>query len=135
MPSNLKYKTSNRNNQLDEITGDIGSNGLLRIYDGTQPTNVDTSLGAQTLLAELALSATAASAASSGVLTLSSITPDSSANATGTATWGALTTSGGTRIADFSVGTSGSDLNLNTTSIVSGAQVSVSSFQITGGNA
>jgi len=32
------------------------------------------------------------------------------------------------------VGTSGADLNLNTTSIVSGAQVSVSSLTITSGN-
>ena len=56
-------------------------------------------------------------------------------NATGTATWGSLTKSDNTRIVDFSVGTSGADLNLNTTSIVAGAQVSVSSFVITGGNA
>lgn len=134
MPSNLKYSTTIRNNMLDQITSAIGSNGLLRIYDGTQPTNVGTALGAQTLLAELALSATAAAGASSGVLTLNSITADSSANATGTAAWGTLTTSGGTRVVDFSVGTSGADLNLNTVSIVSGAQVSVSSFTITAGN-
>lgn len=135
MASNLKYKETNRNNQLDEITSDIGSNGKLRIYSGTQPTNVDTAIGAQVLLADLALSPTAAGAASSGALTLSSITADSSADATGTATWGSLLTSANVRIVDFSVGTSGSDLNLNTTSIVSGAQVSVSSFVITGGNA
>jgi hypothetical protein len=38
-------------------------------------------------------------------------------------------------VLDGSVGTSGSDLNLNTTSIVSGATVSISSFTITAGNA
>jgi hypothetical protein len=115
MPSNLKYRDTLKNARLDEITAAIGSSGLLRIYDGTQPTNVNTALGAQTLLAELALSST-------------------SANATGTASWFTLTTSGGTRQVDGSVGTSGSDLNLNTTSIVSGAQVSVSSLTITSGN-
>lgn len=134
MASNLKYKESLKNARLDEITSAIGSNGLLRIYSGTQPTNVDTALGAQTLLAELALSATFAAGASGGVLTASSITADSSANATNTATWFTLTTSGGTRIVDGSVGTSGSDLNLNTTSIVSGAQVSVSALTITAAN-
>jgi hypothetical protein len=135
MASNLKYLQSNINNQLDEITSDIGSNGKLRLYSGTQPTNPGTALSGNTLLADLALSATAAGAASSGALTLSSITADSSADATGTATFGSLTKSDNTRIVDFSVGTSGADLNLNTTSIVSGAQVSVSSFVITGGNA
>jgi len=130
----LSYKETLKDARLDEITAAIGSNGLLRIYSGTKPTNADTALGAQTVLAELALSSTFASGASGGVLTASSITADSSANLTGTATWFALTTSGGTRIVDGSVGTSGEDLNLNTTSIVSGAQVAVSSLTITSGN-
>jgi hypothetical protein len=132
--SNLKYAVTTKNARLDAITTALGSSGLLRLYSGAQPANPDTALSGNTLLAELALSATAAPGASSGVLTLSAIAADSSADATGTATWGTLTTSGGTRKADFSVGTSGADLNLNTTSIVSGAQVSVSSFTITAGN-
>lgn len=134
MASNLKYAVTTKNARLDAITTALGSSGLLRLYSGAQPANPDTALSGNTLLAELALSATAAPGASSGVLTLSAIAADSSADATGTATWGTLTTSGGTRKADFSVGTSGADLNLNTTSIVSGAQVSVSSFTITAGN-
>jgi hypothetical protein len=117
---------------LDAITTAIGSNGLLRIYDGSRPASGGT---ATTLLAELALSATAAGAASSGVLTLNAITQDSSANATGTATWFRIVTSGGTFVIDGSVGTSGSDLNLTTTSIVSGQPVSITSFTITEGNA
>lgn len=127
----LAYSTSLRNAMLDEITTAIGSNGLLRIYDGSRPASGGT---ATTLLAELALSATAAGAASSGALTLSAITQDSSANATGTATWFRIVTSGGTFVIDGSVGTSGSDLNLTTTSIVSGQPVSVTSFVITEGN-
>lgn len=128
----LGYSTALRNAQLDEITTAIGSNGLLRIYDGSRPATGGT---ATTLLAELALSATAAGSASSGVLTFSAITNDSSANATGTATWFRITTSGGTHVIDGSVGTSGSDLNFNTTSFVSGAVISVTSLTITAGNA
>lgn len=128
----LGYSTALRNAQLDEITTAIGSNGLLRIYDGSRPATGGT---ATTLLAELALSATAAGAASSGVLTFSAITNDSSANATGTATWFRITTSGGTHVIDGNVGTSGSDLNFNTTSFVSGAVISVTSLTITAGNA
>lgn len=127
----LAYSTTLRNAMLDAITTAIGANGLLRIYDGSRPASGGT---ATTLLAELALSATAAGAASSGVLTLSAITQDSSANATGTATWFRIVTSGGTFVIDGSVGTSGSDLNLTTTSIVSGQPVSVTSFTITEGN-
>jgi hypothetical protein len=113
---------------LDAIDTAIGASGLLRIYDGTQPANVATAISTQTLLAELALSATAFGSAASGSMTANSITADSSANATGTASWGTLTTSGGSRVVDFEVGTSGADLNFNTVSIVAGAQVSVSSL-------
>lgn len=131
----LSYTTTVRNNMMDTITTAIGSSGLLRIYDGSVPANVGTSLGAQVLLAELALSSTFAAGASGGVLTASSITSDSNANATGTATFFRLVTSGGTAVVQGTVGTSGADLNLSTTSIASGATVSVSSFTITEGNA
>lgn len=131
MANNPKYKESDRHVFLDQIDTSIGASGLLRIYDGTQPTNVATALGAQVKLAELALSATAFGAAAAGVLTANAISDDASADATGTATWGTLTTSGGTRIVDFSVGTSGADLNLNSVSITAGGTVSVTSFTIT----
>lgn len=128
----LALSTSVRNAMLDAITTAIGTSGLVRIYDGTRPASGGT---ATTLLAQLALSSTAAAAASSGVLTLNAITNDSSADATGTATWFRVTTSGGTFVIDGSVGTSGSDLNLNTTSIVSGGPVAISSFTVTAPNA
>ena len=127
----LAYSTTLRNAMLDAITTAIGASGLLRIYDGSRPASGG---AATTLLAELALSATAAAAAAAGVLTLNAITQDSSANATGTATWFRIVTSGGTFVIDGSVGTSGSDLNLTTTSIVATQPVSVTSFTITEGN-
>jgi hypothetical protein len=128
----LAFSSTVRNNMLDQITSAVGSSGFLRIYDGSRPA---TGGAATTLLAELTCNATFAPGASGGVLTLNAITQDSSANATGTATWFRIVTSGGTFVLDGSVGTSGSDLNLNTTSIVSGAAVSVTSFTITAGNA
>ena len=127
----LGLSTALRNAMLDAITTAVGSSGLLRIYDGTRPA---TGGSATTLLAQLTCNATFAPGASSGVLTLNAITADSSADATGTATWFRITTSGGTAVIDGNVGTSGSDLNFNTTSIVAGANVSVSSFTITAGN-
>src|SRR6185503_21167946 len=103
MANNPHYSQANRHSFLDAITTSIGASGFLRVYDGTQPTNVATALGAQVKLAELALSATFAPAASGGVLTANAITTDASADATGTATWGTLTPSAGTRSVDFSV--------------------------------
>lgn len=128
----LGYSTTLRNAQLDAITTAIGASGKVRIYSGTRPATGGT---ATTLLAELPLSATAAAAASGGVLTLNAITNDSSADATGTASWFRILTSANVAVIDGNVGTSGSDLNLNTTSIVSGGPVAISSFTITAGNA
>lgn len=129
----LAYATNLRNAQLDAITTFAGGSCKLRIYDGTRPA---TGGAATTLLAELTCNATFAGSASSGVLTLNAITSDTSANATGTATWFRITKSDGTtHVMDGNVGTSGSDLNLNTTSIVSGAAVAVTSFTITAANA
>lgn len=125
------YSTTLRNNRLDQITSAVGASGLLRIYDGTRPASGGT---ATTLLAELTCNATFAPSASGGVLTLNAITQDASANASGTATWFRITTSGGTFVIDGSISTSGSDLNLTTTSIVATQPVSVSSFTITEGN-
>lgn len=127
----IAYAATLRNSMLDAITTLAGASALLRIYDGTRPATGGT---ATTLLAELTCNATFAPGAAAGVLTLNAITQDSSANATGTATWFRLTTSGGTAVVDGNVGTSGSDLNLTTTSIVATQPVSCSSFTITEGN-
>lgn len=126
-----RYKQSDRHVFLDQVDTSIGASGLLRIYDGTQPTNVATALGAQVKLAELALSATAFGAAGSDIITANAIADDASADATGTASWATLTTSAGVRIVDCSVGTSGADINFNSVAFQAGATVSVSSFVIT----
>ena len=128
----LAYSSTIRNAMMDSITTAAGASALLRIYDDSRPATGGT---ATTLLAELTCNATFAPGASSGVLTLNSITQDSSANATGTATWFRIVKSDGTTfVMDGNVGTSGSDLNLTTTSIVATQPVSVSSFVITEGN-
>ena len=106
--------------------------GFLRIYDGSQPTDADTAVGAQTLLAELRFSSTAFAGAAAGVAAANAFTPDSSANATGTATWfRALKSDGTTAVFDGSVGTSGCNLNMNSVAIQSGAAVIVSSYSFT----
>lgn len=129
----ISFSTNLRNARLDAITTFSGGSALLRIYSGTRPA---TGGAATTLLAELTCNATFAPAASSGVLTLNAITQDSSADATGTATWFRIVKSDGTtHVMDGSVSTTGSDLNMTTTSFVAGQPISVSSFTITEANA
>lgn len=129
MALNPKLAVASRNAGLDAAF-DVLNGGKLRVYDGTQPTDADTALGAQVLLADLPLSATAFAAASSGSKVANAISTDTSADATGTATWGSLLTSGNVRKMDWSVGTSGANLNLNSVAISAGASVAVSAFTV-----
>lgn len=121
---------------LDTITASAAS-GKLRIYSGSQPADADATIGAATLLAELTMGATAfgsatSTASTNSVLTANAITQDSSADATGTAAWFRLWQSNGTTpILDGTVGTSGTDLIINSTAISSGAAVSASSLTLT----
>ena len=129
----LAYDVSVRNAQLDAITTRAGASALLRIYNGTRPATGGT---ATTLLAQLTCGSTFAPAASAGVLTLNAITADSSADATGTATWFRIVKSDGTTfVMDGDVGTSGSDMNMNSVSFTAGGSVANTSFTITAGNA
>jgi hypothetical protein len=133
MASNLKLSDTAVNAKADAFS-DLLDSGYLRLYDGTQPANAGVAVSTQTLLAELRFNATASGAASAGVLTMNAFTQDASANATGTATWfRALKSDGTTVVFDGNVGTSGSDLNLNSTSVTSGVAVSVTSMTWTEG--
>ena len=131
MALNTKISTNARNTMVDALTA-LLNGGYFRIYDGTQPAGPDTAITTQTLLAELTLSSTAFAASSSGTAAANAITQDSSANATGTATWfRAVKSDGTTAVIDGSVGTSGCNLNLNSVAIQSGAAVSVTSWTLT----
>lgn len=103
--------------------------GKLRIYSGTPPTRADDALAGNTLLAELSLNATSAPAAVNGVLTYNAITKDSSADATGNASFFRTFKADGTSVVrQGTVGTATSDLILNSVAIQAGAEVSVTSF-------
>ena len=131
MAVNPKYSTTAVNAKADALGGALNT-GYIRIYDGTQPANANTAVGAQVLLAELRFNADAFPVAVGGVITANAITDDASANATGTATWARILASDGTTVwFDGSAGTGTVNLVLNTASIVAGAVVSCSSFTLT----
>lgn len=136
MANNLYLTKAAGQAMLDALVDrlDAGGAASLKIYTASQPATADTALGAQTLLATLTFSATAFGAASNAdptVATAAAITSDSSADATGTAAWFRVASGGATNQFDGTVGTSGADLNFNTTSFVSGAVIAITSLTVT----
>lgn len=130
----LGYNVTLRNSQLNNITTltDAGAGpGLLRIYDGTRPA---TGGAVTTLLAELTMSDPSFAAAAAGKIVGNSVTGDSSANASGTATWFRLVDSNGNHVMDGSCGVGSGDLQFNTTVVALGVTVNVTQFDITRGN-
>jgi hypothetical protein len=119
-------------NAQANIIGDALDNGYLRIYSGTVPATADAALSGNTLLAELRFNAAAFPTASAGVITAAAITGDTAADATGTATFfRAFASDGSTVKWQGTVGTSASDLVLNSTAIQAGAAVNITSLTYT----
>jgi len=115
---------------------DAGTAAVINIYSGTAPADADAALSGNTLLAQLTMSGTSYGAATDlnpgARITANSITADSSADATGTATfYRQLTQNAGTVCTQGTVGTASADMILNTTAITAGSTVSITSATIT----
>lgn len=107
-----------------------GGPGIVEIYNGTIPATVATAVTTQTKLGTLTLSDPAGTV-TDGMLTLSAITQDSSADASGTATWARLKDSTGAAVADVDITTTGGGgtLQMNNISIVAAGPILISSFE------
>ncbi len=131
MPLSPSYTNLIANAAADAMAA-LHNGGIMRFYSGTQPASADTAITSQVLLAEIQFNATAFGAAASGIATANAFTQDSSANATGTAAWyRTFKADGTTALMDGSIGTSGSNINMVTTSITAGQPVQVAAFTIT----
>lgn len=139
MANNFRVSNAAAKRLADAFDDEINKGSTaatFRILSGAQPADPDTAESG-TLLAALTFSDPAFGGATDGnpggLLTASAITDDTSANSTGTAgyfRWAATGTSADD-VADGEVGTSGADLNLNTTSITAGSTVSVTAATVT----
>lgn len=133
----LGFAVGLRNSRLDQLTAFYGASALLRIYSGTRPATGG-ALSGNTLLAQLTLGAVLAAAASSGTLTLNSISPQNSAAATGQATWFRIVKADGTTFCTdggaSTVAQGTGELRLDDTNIIQGGTVAVSSGVVTDGN-
>ena len=107
----------------------------LVIYDGSRPASADDVAGAAVILSELPLLDPPFVAGAAGVLTASlPITDADGANADGTASWFRIFDGNGVGIIDGDVDTSGSDLNLSTTTFTTSLAVDITSMVLTIGN-
>jgi hypothetical protein len=129
----MNLNTALRSTRATAIVTDAGSNSILRFYTATKPAT-GAAVTSQTLLATVTFSG-AFGSVSNGVITLgdpAAVTPA----ANGTATWARLLRSDGTTfVADFTVGTSGEDINLGTNVLSTVVQLDITGGTITEGNA
>ena len=115
---------------LSALTGDAGTSATLVLYSGTAPAGPDTALSGNTALVTGTISSWGSPAyngtdggmASAATFSAASYSP---ANA-GTATFARLITSGGTVVAQLTVGTASADVIVGNTSIQTGVPVAMS---------
>ncbi len=132
MPTNPQFYDAAAEAGLNAVTALLNS-GYLNVYSGAQPALDGAITG--TLLAQLTFGSTAfaAATASGGTVTATANAIGSDTNCTGgTAGYFALVKSDGTTVVmTGTVGTSGADLNMSTTSITGGGTFSVSAYSLT----
>lgn len=125
MALNTKLANATVNAQATSLST-LCNSGLIKLYDGTQPTNADTAVSGQVLGVTLTLNATAFAAPLNGVLTANAITSGVAA-ASITPTWGRVLASNGTTvIMDISAGASGANITVG--AFTAGTTVGCTSF-------
>lgn len=116
---------------------DAGSGpATVEFYTGTIPSTLGDTLTTQVKLGTLTCSDPAATQ-TAGVITFSTITQDSAADATGTAAWAYIKDGTGAIVNAVDVTNAAGDglIKLNTTSIVTGGPIAVTSLAFTVGGA
>ncbi|TXH48454.1 MAG: hypothetical protein E6Q97_24740 [Desulfurellales bacterium] len=130
----LQYSATVRNASLDAIETAIGTSAVLKIREGAPPATVATA-DSGTVLATLTLPSDWMAAASSGAKAKSGTWEDTSADASGTAAHFRLYASNGTTAhMQGTVGTSGTDMTVDSTSFTATQSFTVNTFTITDGN-
>lgn len=131
----VQLSTTVRNARLDAIETAVGASAIMRIRTGGVPANCGTA-DSGTVLATLNLPSDWLAAASGGSKALAGTWQDASADATGTAAHFRIYDSGGSTChIQGTVGTSASDLIVDSTSFTAGQQFTVTAFTLTDGNA
>jgi len=131
----LQYSVTVRNAKLDAVETAIGASAVLKIRSGSAPANC-AAADQGTVLATISLPSDWMDAATGGTKSKAGTWTDASADATGTAGHFRLYASDGTTChAQGAVGTSGTDMIVDSTSFTSGQSFTVTAFTLTAGNA
>ena len=120
--------------QLAQFFADLFDVGIdvIRVYDGIPPTNANTALGTQVLLAEVTLPAPGFGLAATGTVGKVGTWEDLVINATGTASWFRLIDNGGGILqGTVSASGGGGDMIVSSTSFVANGTFTISTFNIT----
>ena len=128
------FATSVKNSMLTDIKNAIDAGpaaGTIKFYTGSMPATTEDTVTTQTLLGTLTFSDPCGTV-TSGTFTASAITDDSSADASGTATWCRVLDSTGVSVIDLDVTNTGGGgaVQLNTVVIVAGGPIRITSFTI-----
>lgn len=131
----LQYSVTVRNAKLDAVETAIGASAVLKIRSGTAPANC-AAADSGSALATINLPSDWMDAATGGTKSKAGTWTDASADATGTAGHFRLYASDGTTChAQGTVGTSATDMIVDSTSFTSGQSFTVTAFTLTAGNA
>jgi hypothetical protein len=135
MALNLQLSVGARNRLLDSLETELGTSAKLQIWTGTQPADCATT-DSGTKLVEMSLPSDFWNAASSGSKTLLG-TWSGTGITNGTAGYFRLkpsTPTGTNAVMQGTVGTSGTDVTLDNTSIGTGQTVTMNSFTVNAPN-
>jgi len=131
----IQLSVAVRNARLDSIETTVGATAVLKIRSGAAPADCATA-DSGTVLATLTLPSDWMAAASAGVKGKSGTWSDASADATGTAAHFRVYESTGTTCGiQGTVGTSATDMIVDSVSFTAGQSFTISQFDLTDGNA
>ena len=131
----VRFATTVKNSMLTPIRDaiDAGSGaGTIKIYSSPMPTLPSDAITAQTLLGTLTFSDPSGATPTGGVFTASAITQDSSADASGTASWARIADSTGATVVDVDITATGlgGAMQMNTTSVVIGGPILITALTV-----
>lgn len=136
MARTYSYAVANARNDVVETT--MGTAPLLRVYNGTMPTNARTALSGNTLLAEGALPSDWMAASVNGVKAKSGVWTLTGQAGAGAGTAGTFyriyDSTGATCHEQGTWGESATDMTVDTNLISNGQSITVSTFQKADGN-
>lgn len=131
----LQYSVTVRNAKLDAVETATGASAVLKIRSGSPPANC-AAADQGTVLATINLPSDWMDAATGGTKSKAGTWTDASADATGTAGHFRLYASDGTTChIQGTVGTSATDMIVDSVSFTSGQSFTVTAFTLTAGNA